>query len=148
MATSELMPFELAIRVAGTVAEAAGDQATDEAWDVTWTTPGKTRDERWAAEQAIFGEIEAWEKSLQADLLREIIGNPFRPVTIDPAWLTPNVIELAKRIYDERSFDQMPLLGDALEATGCDDPEIVNHCRGSGTHVRGCWVVDLILGKS
>lgn len=82
------------------------------------------------------------------ELLREIFGNPFRLATFDPRWLTPNVAELAQRIYDERAFDQMPILADSLEAAGCDDHEILDHCRGSGSHVRGCWVVDAILGKS
>jgi hypothetical protein len=83
----------------------------------------------------------------QANLLRCIFGNPFRPVTLDPAWLTPSVIELAQRIYAERAFDQMPTLADALEDTGCDDSDILNHCGGPGAHFRGCWVVDAILGK-
>ena len=57
------------------------------------------------------------------------------------------MIEHAQRIYAERAFDQMPNLADTLEVTGCDDSDILNHCRGPGAHVRGCWVVDAILGK-
>ena len=78
----------------------------------------------------------------------DIIGNPFRPITIDPRWLTSNVVDLARVIYDERAFEKMPILADALMDAGCDSEEIINHCRGDGPHVRGCWVVDLILGKS
>src|SRR5262245_47213544 len=74
-------------------------------------------------------------------------SSPFRPVAVDPGWLTPSVVELARTIYDQRAFDQMPDLADALERAGCDNPEILAHCRQPGEHVRGCWVVDLLLGK-
>ena len=84
----------------------------------------------------------------QVRLLRDIIGNPFRPVAIDPAWLTANVLDLARTIYAERAFDRLPILADALMDAGCDDPLILDHCRSSGPHVRGCWVVDLLLGKA
>jgi hypothetical protein len=83
-----------------------------------------------------------------ANLLRDIFGNPFRPITVDPSWQTGDVIALAQAIYDERTFERMPLLADALEEAGCTDAEILNHCRQPGQHVRGCWVVDLMLGKS
>lgn len=82
------------------------------------------------------------------NLLREIFGNPFRPVIPDPTWLTPSVLELAQSIYDERSFDRMPMLADALEAIGCANPDILNHCRQPRGHFKGCWVIDLLLGKS
>jgi hypothetical protein len=85
------------------------------------------------------------EQKVIADLVRCIFGNPFHPVTVDPAWLI--VTNKARIIYDERSFDQMPDLADALEAAGCTDEEVLAHCRQSGDHVRGCWVVDLLLGK-
>ncbi len=55
---------------------------------------------------------------------------------------------LARSIYDDRAFDRLPVLADALEDAGCTDAAILDHCRGPGPHVRGCWVVDLILGKS
>jgi hypothetical protein len=84
----------------------------------------------------------------QARLFRDIFGNPFRPVTFDPAWQTNNVASLAQAIYDERAFDRMPILADALEDAGCTNPDVLNHCRQPGEHVRGCWVVDLLLGKS
>ena len=87
------------------------------------------------------------QQPLQCALLRDIFGNPFRPVTVGPRWLTSNVVELAKAIYEERVFDRMPILSDALMDAGCDQEEIIRHCRSSGPHVRGCWVVDLILGK-
>jgi hypothetical protein len=83
----------------------------------------------------------------QASLLREIFGNPFRPVRVDSAWLTPTVVGLARMIYDDRAFDRVPQLADALEGAGCHDTAILGHCRLPGPHVRGCWVVDAILGK-
>lgn len=84
----------------------------------------------------------------QSFLLRDIFGNPFRPVAIDPSWLTSDVLALANGIYEERAFDRMPILADALQDAGCNNDDILNHCRQPGEHVRGCWVVDLLLGKS
>jgi hypothetical protein len=83
----------------------------------------------------------------QVETLKDIIGNPFRHVTMDPRWLTSTVVDLATTIYDHRAYERMPLLADALMDTGCDKEEIIAHCRGEGPHVRGCWVVDLLLGK-
>jgi hypothetical protein len=87
----------------------------------------------------------------QANVVRDIFGNPFRPVAVDPAWLTWNhatVPAIARHVYDDRAFHDLPILADALEDAGCTDPDILAHCRAGGEHVRGCWVVDLILGKS
>jgi hypothetical protein len=74
-------------------------------------------------------------------------GTPFRPVSVDPAWPTSTVIALAQGIYDQWAFDRMPILADALEEAGCTNADILDHCRGPGPHVRGCWAVDLLLGK-
>jgi hypothetical protein len=83
-----------------------------------------------------------------AHQFRCIFGNPFRPVTFDPAWRTSDVVLLAQGIYDERAFDRMPFLADALQDAGCDNADILAHCRDASTpHARGCWVVDLVLGK-
>jgi len=60
---------------------------------------------------------------------------------------TPAVLHLAQAIYDDRAFDQLPILADALQEAGCTSREVLDHCRSPGPHVRGCWVVDLILGK-
>jgi hypothetical protein len=84
------------------------------------------------------------ESRLQANLLRDLVGNPFRPLTLDPAWRTPAVLHLAQAIYDDRAFEQLPILADALEEAGCASREILDHCRGPGLHVRGCWAVDLV----
>jgi hypothetical protein len=80
-------------------------------------------------------------------LIRDIVGNPFGPVTADPAWLTSTVVTLAAGVYSNRAFDRMPILADALQDAGCDDADVLGHCRSEGPHVRGCWVVDLLLGK-
>ena len=84
---------------------------------------------------------------VQAALIHCIFGNPFRPVTLDPAWLTPKVKTLAQGIYDDRAFERMPELANALAEAGCSNPDILSHCRGPGPHARGCWVVDPVLGK-
>jgi hypothetical protein len=84
------------------------------------------------------------------DLFREILGNPFRSTAVDSAWRSWNggiVAALARAIYDERRFADMPLLADALEEAGCADAAILSHCRSGGAHVRGCWALDLLLGK-
>jgi hypothetical protein len=83
----------------------------------------------------------------QATLFRDIFGNPFRPVTVIAAWLTSTVTSLAQAIYADRAFDRLPILADALEDAGCSNADILAHCRGGGEHVRGCWVVDLLLAK-
>jgi hypothetical protein len=89
----------------------------------------------------------ALERTAQTDVLRDIFGNPFRPVKLDPRWLTPDVVELARGIYDSRAFDRLPILADATQDAGCDNADILDHCRSDRPHVRGCWVIDLLLGK-
>ena len=85
----------------------------------------------------------------QIAYLRDIFGNPFRPVALNPAWLTSDVLALARGIYDERAFERMPILADALQDAGCDNADILTHCRDAKqVHVRGCWVLDLLLGKT
>jgi hypothetical protein len=83
----------------------------------------------------------------EAELVRDVFGNPFRPVAFAPSWRSETVVGLARGIYDERAFDRLPILADALEDAGCEDADILSHCRGGGPHVRGCWVVDLVLSK-
>jgi len=90
------------------------------------------------------------ERLPQASLLRDIFGNPFHPVTINVNWLTWKdgaVRKSSQSIYDERAFNRMPILADALADAGCDNKDILSHCRGNSPHVKGCWVVDLVLGK-
>ena len=87
------------------------------------------------------------EMGKQIELLREVVGNPFCPVTVDPKWVTPTVKKLAQFAYDKRHFDDLPILADVLEEAGCEDVEILEHCRSEAPHMRGCWVIDLLLGK-
>jgi hypothetical protein len=86
------------------------------------------------------------EQREQVSFARDIFGNPFRLVTFDPAWLTSTAVAIASGMYESRDFTPMPILADALQDAGCDSDDILNHCRGPGPHVRGCWVVDLVLG--
>jgi hypothetical protein len=87
------------------------------------------------------------EYQAQARFLRDIFGNPLRLVQFDPQWRTANVVDLARTIYEERAFERLPILADALMDAGCADEQVLQHCRSEGPHVRGCWVVDLVLGK-
>jgi hypothetical protein len=91
---------------------------------------------------------------VQPSLLRDIFGNPFRPITLDPTWQTPAVIALATVAYEERivptgelDLTRLAVLADALEEAGCSERVIFDHLRQSGTHVRGWWPVDLVLSK-
>jgi hypothetical protein len=88
------------------------------------------------------------EDARQSTLLRDIFGNPFRPVTFDPRWRSETAVALAAGIYEGRAFDRLPILADALEEAGCAHPDVLAHCRGVGPHVRGCWVVDAVLNKA
>jgi hypothetical protein len=82
----------------------------------------------------------------QSDLIRDVVGNLFRPVIIAPEWHTDTAIIFARQMYESRDFSAMPILADALQDAGCDNTEILNHCRADEVHVRGCWIVDLLLG--
>jgi hypothetical protein len=101
------------------------------------------------------GRIAEWKR--QSDAIRCIFGNPFRPVTFEPAWRTDTVLALAQQMYEAREFGAMPILADALQEVpsarregfaGCDSDEMLNHARNSSAHARGCWVVDLVLEKA
>lgn len=94
-----------------------------------------------------FDGLEEELRDEQAFMLRDIVGNPFRPVAFNPRWRSADTVGLARGIYDERAFDRLPLLADALMDAGCADEQVIGHCRSDGPHVRGCWVVDLVLGK-
>jgi hypothetical protein len=84
---------------------------------------------------------------VQAEQLRDITGNIFRPVVLDRGSLPPLAVAMAETMYEERCFEDLPILADALEDAGCDNADILSHCRGPGPHVRGCWVLDLLLGR-
>jgi hypothetical protein len=123
--------------------------ARTDAWYVAAQTSAEIRrinSGGWQNKQKLRAESAA-----QADLVREVFGNPFRALPDQRAWLSwhdGTIPRLAQCIYDERAFDRLPILADALEDAGCANAEILAHCRGNGTHVRGCWVVDLLLRKA
>jgi hypothetical protein len=135
--------------------ESAGDFTFQEGFQYWKPATALTSD----AFKAALAIVQPWmwkraglpdELEMQCRLLRDIFGNPFRRVAIDPSWLTWNVgmtPQLAQTIYDERRFQDLPVLADALEEAGCTNAAILAHCRQPGEHVRGCWVVDLLLGK-
>ncbi len=105
--------------------------------------------ELWGA-AGYFWEIDPAEKGTHSIIIRDVFGNFFRPVALDASWLGWNggtVLKLAEAIYDDRAFDLLPVLADALEEAGCHDADLLGHCRRPGEHVRGCWAVDLILCK-
>jgi hypothetical protein len=101
---------------------------------------------------AIREESERAERAAQAALLRDVFGLlPLCPVAFGPAWAGWNngtVVQLAQGIYEDRAFDRLPILADALEEAGCQHQSILDHLRSPGPHVRGCWLLDLILGRA
>jgi len=114
---------------------------------------------REAARQAVVAAQAALDPTLAIDhvlaaesarlavVVRDIFGNPFRPIAFSPSWRTSDAVALARTMYETREFSAMPILADALQDAGCDSDDVLNHCRGEGPHVRGCWVVDMVLGK-
>jgi hypothetical protein len=97
-----------------------------------------------------FGDAES---AYQGLLLRDIFGNLFRPVSINPVWLTSQVVSLASVAYEDRNLPsgeldtaRLGVVADGLEDAGCDNADILGHLRSPGPHVRGCWVLDLLLG--
>ena len=114
-------------------------------WAGMWTFYGGTGEEWQQHHDEALGRISLQ----QCQLLREIVGNPFCPAAVAPAWLAWDgctAPKLAQAVYDERAFERLPLLADALEDAGCTDAELLGHLRGPGPHVRGCWALDLLLG--
>jgi hypothetical protein len=96
-----------------------------------------------------FEEVKNAARGEDRKFLRDIFGNPFRKVKLNKKWLTDTAVTLSRQMYDAREFSAMPILADALQDAGCDNDDILAHCRDTSlTHVRGCWVVDLVLGKS
>lgn len=163
-----------AVEVAERYADGVGSKELEVAWmaaayaadhaaegSVESAVCGATDDDAWVgAREALAGVARAalrdsdGEQAAQCDLLRDIFGNPFRPVSIDPAWRTPAVVSLARAAYDERVLpsghiepERLAVLADALEDAGCTDPGILGHLRGPGVHFRGCHVLDLLLGR-
>lgn len=139
-----------ALRAARLACQGAGGQAS---WYAAATNPeiaarnAARSAQAGAASNGLIGS-ETAELHAQAALVRDIYGPlPFQSITLDPAWFTPAVIQQAHALYEDRAFEQMPNLADALHAAGCQDPAILNHCRAAGPHVRGCFVLDLLLRR-
>jgi hypothetical protein len=138
------------------IAEAVGEEEAGKAWDRIWGAAGKhwSTQEREHREACEAGEQAEW--AAQAAVLCDLFGHlPFRPVAISPAWQTPQVMALAQAAYDQRELPSgtldtalLAILADALEEAGCDNADILAHCRQPGPHVRGCWLIDALLGKS
>lgn len=76
------------------------------------------------------------ERMVQVAMLGDVVGNPLHPVTLNPAWPTSTALSLAQQMYDSRDFSPMPIFADALQDAGCEDQEILVHCRREGVHVR------------
>lgn len=122
-------PTDTAAHLAATAAVGCWRVGTDMAGLPTWV----------GARQATAAQ--------QPALLRDVFGNPFHPAAFSPAWQTDATSALARQMYESRDFSAMPALADALQDAGCASADMLDHCRGSGPHVRGCWVVDLVLGR-
>jgi len=113
-------------------------------WEQVKVAPDPPKQEK---PNAVASAAKGAERVVQAGILRDVFGNPFREVKFDKTWLTVNVVALAKQIYESRDFGAMPVLADALEDAGCMEANILSHLRSPGPHVKGCWAVDLILGR-
>jgi hypothetical protein len=134
---------------------AAGDYARQEACSAATATTitrallAARRTSEYAAEAGRLAGMKG-RSDYQTSLLRDIFGNPFRQAVLPSSlqtWNGGTIGRLAASIYEERAFDRLPILADALEDAGCMDADILGHCRSAGEHVRGCWIVDLLLGK-
>jgi hypothetical protein len=139
--TRKVTPRLYAARAAVEVARGAPEGAVAAAVRAALEVATEWGDPKWATQSA--------GAAVRAALLRELVGNPFRPWGLDPAWLTwrgGTVLRIAQGIYEESRFEELPVLADALEEAGCTDPDVLAHCRG-GEHFRGCWVVDRLLAK-
>jgi hypothetical protein len=134
--------------------------ARDAAWPFAWPTTYTTGAtwlagyHRAGADLARQEHFAAAEQAAQCALIHDLLGNPFRPVALDRAWLSPAVVRLAETAYQERalpsgelSLGHLAVLSDALEEAGCDEEALLGHLRGPGPHVRGCFAVDLLTGR-
>jgi hypothetical protein len=134
-----LQPYTAQRMATAAVNTAAGPGA----WAAAWLVVSDVRSSLWAASQRPPHSVAAD----QAALLRHIAGKPDCPDLFDPAWRTPEAVAIARAAYDDCQWDDLPILADALEEAGCADEVLLTHCREPGEHVRGCWVLDLVLGK-
>jgi hypothetical protein len=131
---------------------ATEDAVAEERWEEAYAA----RDARKTVELAkdrvvcVDHQYSLQERQQQCAIIHDLFGNPFNPVAIDLTWLAWEggiIPKLAQAIYEERAFDRLPILADALEEARCTSEELLTHCRAGGEHVRGCWAVDVLLGK-
>jgi hypothetical protein len=129
-------------------------KAREQMPEAEWQALMVQRAQEWGAEQqgvqSARDSARSAARRAQADLLRELFGPSFPPLAAAASWLAWNgatVLRVAREIYDEKAFARLPVLGDALEDAGCDHADLLAHCRSPRPHVRGCWVLDLLLGK-
>ena len=140
-----------------------GDSPAAERFDYLGEEARRNRAEMRSGGMDVITEAQAVEVQKEYDafmayhttILRDLFGNPFRPVTVDPTWQTPAILQQAQAAYAERELPgghldpaRLATLADALEKAGCDNANILAHLRSLGPHVRGCWAVDLVLGKT
>ncbi len=148
---------------------AEASEASDELENLCVEGVGEGPEIVWNAAEAAWSVTAAWQHVCEAPgiahycsgqtgevvaLFRDVVGNPFRPVALDPVLLTPTVRALAEATYDERELPsghltsaRLAILADALEEAGCAEQSVLDHLRSPGPHVRGCWPLDLLLAK-
>jgi hypothetical protein len=101
--------------------------------------------------EAMEYDRERWrgaaEEAAQCAVARDVLGYPEVTVTYDPEWRTSTAVAIVRGMYETRDFSAMPILADALQDAGCDEPEVLEHCRADQPHVRGCWVCEMVLGE-
>ena len=123
-------------------AKAAGNLAVRlRVQSLVGVTDGPVADAAWVGH-------EQPERVRLCELIHDLFGNPFESAVIDPAWRTSTVTAIARGVYESRDFSALPILADALQDAGCDNEDVLNHCRGNGPHIRGCWVLDLLTGRT
>jgi hypothetical protein len=131
----------------GLAARAAAEATTPLRPEAAVATAFEAAIERGAAMDGTAWAVEALGVPARLALLRDVFGNPFRPVPFSPQWRSEDVVAIARAIHEDRTFERLPILADALQETGCDSDELLEHCRGDGPHVLGCWALDVVLGK-
>lgn len=139
------------LRAARLACKAVGGQAS---WYAAATNPAIAARNAALSARAGMAQLvsgsEAAETLAQAELLRDIFGNPFRSLALDPNWSRWNggaATLLARDMYETRDFSLAPLLADMLEDAGATDAQLLEHLRGPGPHAKGCFAIDLALGK-
>jgi hypothetical protein len=121
-------------------------------WDMLAAARAEARDAArggaWAAAHNVTADLATpAERRAECDLLREIFGNPFQPPAITHHHRPPEVLSLAREVYQQRSYDRLPALADAMARAGCTVAPVLEHFRSGDGHVRGCWALDLVLER-